>query len=132
MSARPPQPASDARPPCQPITTQAANARTLRSRAGSALIEDDDPRPSAHAPRRSRSGAGPRRTKAAVDPLDGVPVVVSIEHTKPGSPLDEHLRREQIRALLDLLADYERRCQDDRSNSGPAVLPTPRARHRRT
>jgi hypothetical protein len=36
-------------------------------------------------------------------------VVVSIEHTKPGSPLDEHLRREQTRALLDLLADYAAR-----------------------
>jgi hypothetical protein len=57
--------------------------------------------------------------------LDDAPIVVSIEHTKPGSPLDEHLRREQVRALLDLLADYVRRCQDDESNSGPAVLPTP-------
>jgi hypothetical protein len=34
---------------------------------------------------------------------------VSVEYTKPGSPLDEHLRREQTRALLDLLADHARR-----------------------
>jgi hypothetical protein len=42
--------------------------------------------------------------------LDEAPVVVTVEHTKPGSPLDEHLRREQTRVLLDLLADYARRC----------------------
>ncbi len=106
MSARPPQPANDAPPTCQPATTPAADARTLRSRPGSALIEDDEPRPSGHAPQRRRSRSGPNRSQAPSDPLDGAPIVVSIEHTKPGSPLDDHLRREQTRALLDLLADH--------------------------
>lgn len=53
----------------------------------------------------------PSRSQAPRDPLEGAPVVVSIEHTKPGSPLDEHLRREQTRALLDLLADHVARQQ---------------------
>jgi hypothetical protein len=39
---------------------------------------------------------------------------MSIEYTKPGSPLDEHLRREQTRALLDLLADHARRQRNTR------------------
>lgn len=106
MSARSPQPANDAPPTCQPATKPAATVRTLRSRPGSALIEGDDPRPSGHAPQRRRSRSDPSRSPAPRDPLDGAPIVVSIEHTKPGSPLDEHLRREQTRALLDLLADH--------------------------
>lgn len=35
-----------------------------------------------------------------------VEIVVNIEHTKPGTALDDHLRKEQTRALLELLADY--------------------------
>jgi hypothetical protein len=38
--------------------------------------------------------------------------LVSVEYTKPGSPLDEQLRREQTHALLDLLADREHRHRD--------------------
>ena len=98
--------AGDTSSACPPATTPAADDRTLRSRPGSALIEDDDSRPSGHAPQRRRSRSGPSRSQAPRDPLEGAPVVVSIEHTKPGSPLDEHLRREQTRALLDLLADH--------------------------
>lgn len=30
---------------------------------------------------------------------------MSIEHTEPGSALDEQLRREQTKAIFDLLAD---------------------------
>jgi hypothetical protein len=37
---------------------------------------------------------------------DDAKVVVNIEYTKPGTALDDYLRREQTRALLDLLADY--------------------------
>jgi hypothetical protein len=33
-------------------------------------------------------------------------IVVNIEYTKPGTALDDHLCKEQTRALLDLLADY--------------------------
>src|ERR1700734_2755239 len=77
--------------------------RTLRSGGISALIDGDGPPLTGHtAPRGSRA----KRRPTSVDPLDGAPVVVSIRHTKPGSPLDEHLRREQTQALLDLLADH--------------------------
>jgi hypothetical protein len=123
--------AKDTRRACPAADPPDAAVRTLRSPASSALIEGDGSRPSGHSKQR-RSRAGSRPATVAEDPLDGAPVVVSIEHTKPGSPLDEQLRREQIRALLDLLADHVRRCQDDQSTNGPAVLPTPRARHRRT
>lgn len=78
--------------------------RTLRSGSSSALIEGDEPRSAEHSRQRRTNGQ-----PAHADPLDGAPVVVSIRHTKPGSPLDEHLRREQIRALLDLLADHAAR-----------------------
>jgi len=122
--------AKDTRSACQPADPPDPAVRTLRSPAGSALIEGDGSRSPGHS-KQQRSRAGSRRPAVAEDPLDGAPVVVSIEHTKPGSPLDEQLRREQVRALLDLLADHVRRCQDDQSQSGPAVLPTPRARHRR-
>lgn len=116
---------------CHPAARPDPSVRTLRSASGSALIEDDGSRP-AEASKQRRSRPRSRPATAAEDPLDGAPVVVSIEHTKPGSPLDEQLRREQVRALLDLLADHVRRCQDNPSQSGPAVLSTPRARHRRT
>ncbi len=93
---------------CHPAAQPDPPVRTLRSAPGSALIKDDGSRPSAHSKqRRSRPGSRPASTPD--DPLDGAPVVVSIEHTKPGSPLDEQLRRDQVRALLDLLADHVRR-----------------------
>jgi hypothetical protein len=37
---------------------------------------------------------------------DDAKIVVNVEYTKPGTALDDHLRKEQTRALLDLLADY--------------------------
>lgn len=123
--------AKDTRRACRPTDQPDPAVRTLRSAPGSALIEGDGSRPSEHSKQR-RSRPGSRPATATDDPLDGAPVAVSIEHTKPGSPLDEQLCREQVRALLDLLADHVRRCQNKESTSGPAVLPTPRARHRRT
>jgi hypothetical protein len=45
-------------------------------------------------------------------------IVVSIEYTKPGTALDDHLRREQTRALLDLLADYVQKLDKD-GDAGP-------------
>lgn len=96
------------RRPCSQTTGSGSAARPLRSRPGSALIASDDSRPSRHSKQRQSSrSAGDN--PAATDPLDGAPVAVSIEHTKPGSSLDEHLRREQTRALLDLLTDHARR-----------------------
>jgi hypothetical protein len=48
--------------------------------------------------------ARPRRARKSV--WDDAEIVVDIEYTKPGTVLDEHLRKKQTRALLDLLADY--------------------------
>jgi hypothetical protein len=49
----------------------------------------------------------PRRTRKSA--WDNAEVVVSIEYTRPGTALDDHLRKEQTRAVLDLLADYVRK-----------------------
>jgi hypothetical protein len=83
-----------------PATQSAAPSGRLRSRPCSALIASNG------APRNHATSSG---KPASSDPLDGAPIVVSVEYTTPGSPLDEHLRREQTRALLDLLADHARR-----------------------
>jgi hypothetical protein len=45
-------------------------------------------------------------------------MVVSVKYTKLGTPLDEQLRREQTRALLDLLADHVRRTRENNSQQG--------------
>ena len=80
----------------------------------------------------------PTRRRVTRDDLASAPITISIEQTAPGSPLDERLRREQTRALLDLLVDVaarrtakQRRADHPQPTSGPAVLGTPRARHRR-
>jgi hypothetical protein len=46
----------------------------------------------------------PRRARKSV--WDDAEIVIDIQYTKPGTALDDHLRKEQTRALLDLLADY--------------------------
>lgn len=48
----------------------------------------------------------PRRRGTRQNDWDNAKIVVNIEYTKPGTALDDYLRREQTRALLDLLADY--------------------------
>ena len=53
---------------------------------------------------RNTPDARPRRTRKSV--WDDAKIVVNIEYTKPGTALDDYLRGEQTRALLDLLADY--------------------------
>ncbi len=80
----------------------------------------------------------PTQRRATHDDLASTRITISIEQTVPGSPLDERLRREQTRALLDLLVDIaarrkakQRRADHPQSTSGPAMLGTPRARHRR-
>jgi hypothetical protein len=57
------------------------------------------------------SRTSPRRTRKSV--WDDAEVVVSIEYTKPGTALDDHLRKEQTRAVLELLADYVRKLDND-------------------
>jgi len=50
--------------------------------------------------RRRRDHEG-RQHKAA--PVDELEATMSIEHTEPGSALDDQLRREQAKAVFDLL-----------------------------
>lgn len=49
--------------------------------------------------------ASPRRTRKTI--WDDAEIVIDIQYTKPGTALDDHLRKEQTRAVLDLLADYK-------------------------
>jgi hypothetical protein len=48
-----------------------------------------------------------RRTRQA--DWDDAEIVINIECTKPGTALDDYLRKEQTRAVLDLLADYKQK-----------------------
>jgi hypothetical protein len=58
------------------------------------------------APRRRRDHKG-RHHKAA--PVGDLEPTMSIERTKPGSALDDQLRREQAKAIFDLLAARRRK-----------------------
>lgn len=53
------------------------------------------------AARRRRDHEGRQRKVAPVSELEAT---MSIEQTKPGSALDDQLRREQAKAIFDLLA----------------------------
>ena len=44
---------------------------------------------------------------------DDAEIVVSIGYTKPGTALDDHLRKEQTRAVLALLADYTQKLDNN-------------------
>lgn len=65
---------------------------------------------------RDTPDARPRRARKSV--WDDAEIVVNIEYTKPGTPLDDYLRKEQTRALLDLLADYVQKV-DKSDDVGP-------------
>jgi hypothetical protein len=45
-------------------------------------------------------------------PIEDLEPVFEIESPEPGSALDEQLRREQAKAILDLLIAYKRRRSD--------------------
>jgi hypothetical protein len=45
-------------------------------------------------------------------PIEDLEVVYEVEFTEPGSALDEQLRREQTKAVLDLLTAYKRKHPD--------------------
>lgn len=53
---------------------------------------------------RAHSCHVPRKTD-----WDDAEIVINIERTIPGTPLDDLLRKEQTRAVLDLLADYKQK-----------------------
>jgi hypothetical protein len=56
---------------------------------------------------RDDNPVSPRRTRKTV--WEDAEIVIDIQYTKPGTALDDHLRKEQTRAVLDLLADYKRK-----------------------
>ena len=49
------------------------------------------------------------RRRARKSVWDDADIVINIEHTEPGTALDDHLRKEQTRAVLDLLANYKQK-----------------------
>jgi hypothetical protein len=51
----------------------------------------------------------PNRRRATHDDLASAQITITIKEATPGSPLDERLRREQTRALLNLLVDVNAR-----------------------
>ena len=65
--------------------------------------QDDDP-------------ASPRRTRRTV--WNDAEIAIDIQYTKPGTALDDYLRKEQTRAFLDLLADFTRKL-DENDNTQP-------------
>jgi hypothetical protein len=64
-----------------------------------------------NAARRRRDHEGRQRKATAVGDLKPT---MSIEHTKPGSALDEQLRIEQAKAIFDLLAARRRKAKVSR------------------
>ena len=55
---------------------------------------------------------GAEATRPSQCPIEDLEQVFEIESPEPGSALDEQLRREQARAILDLLVAYKRRHPD--------------------
>jgi hypothetical protein len=106
--------------------------RTYRLRAGSTALS---PPPAATRPGRLGGGAmttrpggrpaqrsaGARRTRrqdcdANRRPADQLKATMSIESTKPGTELDARLRREQAKAIFDLLASTRSRSPQKRAS----------------
>ena len=98
----------------------------LQSAAGSALIIAQTVVAGAKKPmakksehkkgKRDDSDARPGRTRQSV--WDDAEIVIDIQYTKPGTALDDYLRKEQTRAVLDLLADYVQK-RDKNRDPGP-------------
>jgi hypothetical protein len=65
---------------------------------------------------RDKPDARPDRTRKSV--WDDAEIVIDIQYTKPGTALDDYLRKEQTRAVLDLLADYVQK-RDKNGDPGP-------------
>jgi hypothetical protein len=56
---------------------------------------------------------GPSPIAGTATPVDDLKACVAIEQAPPGSALDDQLRREQAKAVFDLLSAYQR-AKDDR------------------
>jgi len=55
-----------------------------------------------------RARRRPSHDRRAATPVDDLKAHVSIEQAPPGSALDDQLRREQAKAIFDLLLAYQR------------------------
>lgn len=60
-----------------------------------------------------RAKRRPSHDRRAATPADGLKAQMSIEQAPPGSALDDQLRREQAKAIFDLLLAFQR-AKDDR------------------
>lgn len=63
--------------------------------------------------RDERAKRRPSHDQRAATPVDDLKAHMSIEQAPPGSVLDDQLRREQAKAIFDLLSAYQR-AKDDR------------------
>jgi hypothetical protein len=60
-----------------------------------------------------RAKRRPSHDRRAATPVDDLKAHMSLEQAQPGSALDDQLRREQAKAIFDLLSAYQR-AKDDR------------------
>jgi hypothetical protein len=67
-------------------------------------------RPEQEKSEREPVDAHPRRIRTSVS--NDAEIVVNIEYTKPGTALNDYLRKEQARALLDLVADHAQKLDE--------------------
>jgi hypothetical protein len=109
QKARSPRSSATSATPSSRPTGWEADLAALLHRADLLSIVEQGLRPD-----RSR-GAGDGRAKRrpshdrrAATPVDDLKVRVSIEQAPPGSALDDQLRREQAKAIFDLLLAYQR------------------------
>ena len=65
-------------------------------------------------PRSARTNS--RRASQRTD-WDDAQIVIDVQYTKPGTALDDYLRKEQAQAVLDLLADYVQKRSSARPSS---------------
>jgi hypothetical protein len=61
--------------------------------------------------KRGQTQRRPGHDRRIATPINDLETTMSIEETKPGSALDDQLRREQAKAIFDLLMAHRRRAE---------------------
>ena len=61
--------------------------------------------------KRDQAQRRPCHSRRIATPINDLETTMSIEETKPGSALDDQLRREQAKAIFDLLMAHRRRAE---------------------
>jgi hypothetical protein len=51
-------------------------------------------------------------------PVPDLDIDIGLEYTRPGSPQDDQLRREQAKAVLDLVSSHRRRAAVSKGDEG--------------